>query len=289
MEFLSPSTLEEALEAKHAHPDGVPIMGGTDVMVELNFDKRRPRTLIDLSRVPELAELGPEQGRIRLGAGVSYTRIVDGMGTDAPALAKASRTVASPQIRNRGTVGGNLGGASPAGDTHPALLATDAVVELASVRGRRTVPAREFYLSLRETACREDELITAVLLPEPSGPQQFAKIGTRNSMVIAVTSFSLALDPGTRTVGTGLGAAAPTPVRAETAEEFLAAEFDWENGANLSEATVRRFGDLVASAARPIDDQRGSADYRKHALAVMARRALSWSVTDYRKGATRCA
>ncbi|WP_150239796.1 FAD binding domain-containing protein [Nocardiopsis quinghaiensis] len=289
MEFLSPSTLEEALEAKSAHPDAVPIMGGTDVMVELNFDKRRPPALIDLARIPELAEYGPDGDRTRLGAGVSYTEVVEHLSGTAPALAKASRSVASPQIRNRGTVGGNLGGASPAGDAHPSLLATDATVELASVRGRRRVPVREFFLSLRKTARRDDELITAVLLPEPSGPQQFAKIGTRNAMVIAVTSFALALDGERRAVGTGLGSAGPTPLRAEAAEEFLAQEFDWENGRSPSEATVRRFGELVAAAARPIDDQRGSAEYRRHALAVMARRALSWSVTDYRKGVTRCA
>ncbi|WP_285730767.1 FAD binding domain-containing protein [Nocardiopsis sp. ATB16-24] len=289
MEFLSPSTLEEALEAKSALPEAVPIMGGTDVMVELNFDRRRPPALIDLTRIPELAEFGPEDGRIRLGAGVSYTKVIEHLSGRAPALAKASRSVASPQIRNRGTVGGNLGGASPAGESHPPLLATDATVELASVRGRRRVPAREFYLSLRTTARREDELITAVLLPEPSGPQQFAKIGTRNAMVIAVTSFSLALDSERRTVGTGLGSAGPTPLRAEAAEEFLSEEFDWEGGTSPSESVVRRFGELVAAAARPIDDQRGSAEYRRHALSVMARRALSWSVTDYRKGVTRCA
>ncbi|WP_159943219.1 MULTISPECIES: xanthine dehydrogenase family protein subunit M [unclassified Nocardiopsis] len=289
MEFLSPSTLEEALEAKSAQPDAVPIMGGTDVMVELNFDKRRPPALIDLTRIPELAEFGPEDGHTRLGAGVSYTTVIQHLSGAAPALARASRSVASPQIRNRGTVGGNLGGASPAGESHPPLLATDAVVELASVRGRRRVPAREFYLSLRTTARREDELITAVLLPEPAGPQQFAKIGTRNAMVIAVTSFALALDAERRAVGTGIGSAGPTPLRAEAAEEFLAGEFDWENATPPSEAVVRRFGELVAAAARPIDDQRGSAEYRRHALAVMARRALSWSVTDYRKGVTRCA
>ncbi len=289
MEFLSPSTLEEALEAKSALPEAVPIMGGTDVMVELNFDRRRPPALIDLTRIPELAEFGPEDGRTRLGAGVSYTKVIEHLSDRAPALAKASRSVASPQIRNRGTVGGNLGGASPAGESHPPLLATDAVIELASVRGRRRVPAREFYLSLRTTARREDELITAVLLPEPSGPQQFAKIGTRNAMVIAVTSFSLALDSERRTVGTGLGSAGPTPLRAEAAEEFLAGEFDWEGGGSPPEPVVRRFGELVAAAARPIDDQRGSAEYRRHALSVMARRALSWSVTDYRKEVMRCA
>jgi CO/xanthine dehydrogenase FAD-binding subunit len=289
MEFLSPSTLEEALEAKSALPEAVPIMGGTDVMVELNFDKRRPPALIDLTRITELAEFGPDGEHTRLGAGVSYTKVIEHLSERAPALARASRSVASPQIRNRGTVGGNLGGASPAGEAHPPLLATDAVVELASVRGRRRVPAREFYLSLRTTARQADELITAVLLPEPTGPQQFAKIGTRNAMVIAVTSFSLALDTERRAVGTGVGSAGPTPLRAEAAERFLAAEFDWEDGRPLAEPVVREFGALVAAAARPIDDQRGSAEYRRHALSVMARRALSWSVTDYRKGATRCA
>lgn len=284
MQFLSPSTLEEALEAKSAHPAAVPIMGGTDVMVELNFDQRRPEVLMDLTRVRELAEWGADGDHTRLGAGVSYTEVVEHMSGRAPALAKASRSVASPQIRNRGTVGGNLGGLSPAGDAHPPLLATDAVVEAASVRGRRRVPARDFYLSLRTSALQEDELITAVLLPEPAGPQQFAKIGTRNAMVIAVTSFSVALDGRRRAVGTGLGSAGPTPLRAQQAEEFLAAEFDWEGATAPSAAAVARFGELVASAARPIDDRRGSAEYRRHALSVMARRALSWSVTDYRKG-----
>ena len=288
MDFLSPSTLDEALQAKSAHPEAVPIMGGTDVMVDINFDRQRPPALLDLTRVPELAEWGPDEDGVRLGAGVSYTRIMKDLPESAPALVKASRTVASPQIRNRGTVGGNLGSASPAGDVHPFLLATDARVELASVRGERCVPAREFYLSPRKTVQQPDELITAVLLPARTGPQQFAKIGTRNAMVIAVTSFSLVLDAARRTVGTGLGAAAPTPVRAGSAEEFLAAEFDWEGARMPSKATVDHFGELVAAAARPIDDQRGSAAYRRHALAVMARRALSWSVIDYRKEGVRC-
>ncbi|WP_017617882.1 FAD binding domain-containing protein, partial [Nocardiopsis gilva] len=112
MEFMSPSTWQEALAAKAEHPDAVPIMGGTDVMVELNFDKRRPPALLDLSRVPELAEWGQDGAHLRLGAGVPYTTIIERLGSHAPALAQASRTVASPQIRNRGSVGGNLGGAS---------------------------------------------------------------------------------------------------------------------------------------------------------------------------------
>ncbi|GAA3744569.1 CO/xanthine dehydrogenase FAD-binding subunit [Spinactinospora alkalitolerans] len=289
MEFLSPSTWEEALAAKSEHPDAVPIMGGTDVMVELNFDKHRPPALLDLTRIAELREWRPDGDGVRLGAGVSYTEITTRLRERAPALALASRTVASPQIRNRGSVGGNLGGASPAGDAHPPLLATDAVIELASVRGVRRVPAREFYLGPRRTARQSDELIAAVLLPAPAGPQQFAKIGTRNAMVIAVTSFSIAFNARTREIGTGVGSAGPTPLRATRAEEFLAAEFDWEGGTAPSPAAVARFGELVASAARPIDDVRGSADYRRHALSVMARRTLSWAVTDYRKATQRCA
>lgn len=291
MDFLRPSTLEEALAAKAERPDAVPIMGGTDVMVELNFAKRRPPALIDLTRVGELAEWGHEYGadgaggeRVRLGAGVPYTRIIAELSQAAPALAQASRSVASPQIRNRGTVGGNLGGASPAGECHAPLLATGAEVELASVRGVRRVRARDFYLGLRRTARADDELITAVLLPVPAGPQQFSKIGTRNAMVIAVANFSLALDGQSRTVGTGLGSVAPTPVRAPEAEEFLAAEFDWAGGAPPAEAVVRRFGELVSAVARPIDDQRGSAAYRTHTVGVLARRALAWSATEYREG-----
>ncbi|PSK99068.1 CO/xanthine dehydrogenase FAD-binding subunit [Murinocardiopsis flavida] len=289
MDFLSPSTWEEALAVKSAHPDAVPIMGGTDVMVELNFDKHRPPALIDLTRVPELTRWAPEGDGVLMGAGLSYTRIIGELAGHAPALAQASRSVASPQIRNRGSVGGNLGGASPSGEAHPPLLATDAVIELASVRGTRRVPAREFYLGLRHTARAEDELIAAVLLPRPAGPQYFAKIGTRNAMVIAVASFAIALDAATRTVGTGVGSCAPTPIRAVEAEEFIAGELDWDGGSPLAPGAVTRFGELVASVARPIDDVRGSADYRKHALSVMARRTLAWAVTDHRKGIEQCA
>ena len=115
MEFLSPTTLADALAARAAHPDSVPIMGGTDVMVELNFDRHRPGVLLDLTRIAELTTWEPVDGEIRLGAGVTYTRVIDELGGVLPGLALASRTVGSPQIRNRGTVGGNLGAASPAG------------------------------------------------------------------------------------------------------------------------------------------------------------------------------
>ncbi len=287
MEFLQPGSWPEALQMKAAHPQAVPIQGGTDVMVELNFDRRRPEHLLDLGRVAELAHWAADNGRIRLGANVTYTRVIDELGGRLPGLAMASRTVGSPQIRNRGTVGGNLGAASPAGDAHPPLLAAYAQVEVESARGRRLIPAAEFYTGVKRNALAPDELISAVLITPPAGPQQFCKIGTRNAMVIAVAAFSLALHPDSGTVGTGIGSAAPTPRRATAAEEFLAQALAeaglWESRGPLPEATAARFADLAADAASPIDDVRGSARYRVHALSVMARRALLWAWADYQR------
>jgi CO/xanthine dehydrogenase FAD-binding subunit len=281
VDFLQPATWAAALAAKAERPDAVPIIGGTDVMVELNFDRRRPAALLDLTRVGELAEWAVQDDTVRLGAAVTYRRIIDDLGDRLPALAMAARTVGSPQIRNRGTVGGNLGSASPAGDAHPPLLAADAVVEIASVRGVRRVPVNAFFTGPKRSVLGPDELIAAVLVPSASGPQQFSKIGTRNAMVIAVCSFALALWPDARTVGTGIGSAAPTPVRAPAAEELLAASLPWQTRGALDEGLARRFGVLVAAAATPIDDVRGSAAYRRHALSVLARRALTWAWTDY--------
>ncbi|GAA4441675.1 FAD binding domain-containing protein [Phytohabitans houttuyneae] len=277
MDFLRPSTWEEALAAKAAHPEAVPIAGGTDVMVELNFDRRRPPALIDLTRVAALGEWGTDGDELRVGAGVPYRRIIEELGDALPGLAMASRTVGSPQIRNRGTVGGNLGSASPAGDAHPPLLAAGAEIELASVRGTRRVPAKEFFVGPKRSVLAPDELIAAFRVRPTAGAEQFAKIGTRNAMVIAVCSFALVLDGAARRVGTGIGSAAPTPLRATAAEEFLAAELDWESRAPVPVAVAAEFARLVAAAATPIDDVRGTAAYRRHALSVLARRTLTWA------------
>ena len=309
MEFLQPGSLVEALAAKAASPDAVPIAGGTDVMVELNFARRRPLVLLDLTRVPELAGWSLQDGRLRVGAGVTYAELTgergglsgnglgrgaDGLGRGAgglgrllPGLAMAARTVGSPQIRNRGTIGGNLGSASPAGDCHPSLLAAGAEVEVASARGTRVIPIDGFFTGVKRSAVAPDELITAVWISPPSGPEQFAKIGTRNAMVIAVAAFGLALHPGRRLVGTGIGSAAPTPVRAREAETFVAAALDeaglWDSRNALPESVVTEFGALVSAASRPIDDVRGTAAYRRHSLAVLARRTLAWAWSDYQR------
>jgi CO/xanthine dehydrogenase FAD-binding subunit len=281
MEVIRPTALADALAARAEHTEALPIAGGTDVMVELNFDKARPPVILDLTAVPELGRVERADGAVRIGAGVSYTRVIEELGDVLPALAQASRTVGSPQIRNRGTIGGNLGTASPAGDAHPPLLAAGADVEVASTRGTRAIPACDFFLGPGRSALEPDELVVAVSVPVAGAREQFAKIGTRNAMVIAVCSFALRIDPERRRVGTGIGSAGPTPLRAAEAEEFLGALLEerdaWHADQPIDEAARKRFGELVAAAARPIDDHRGTADYRRHALGVLAARALGWA------------
>lgn len=286
MSFFSPATWPEALEAKAAHPEAVAVAGGTDVLVEINFDRLHPASLLDLTRVEGLAAISDEGDRIRIGAGATYSSLIHRLAAVTPALAAASRAVGSPAIRNRGTIGGNLGSASPAGDCHPPLLASNAEVELGSVNGTRVVPIEEYFLGPKKSVLQAEELIRAVWVPRSDGPQAFAKIGTRNAMVIAVCSFALALHPMTRRVNTGIGSAGPVPLRATAAEKFLEGYLEennaWESKRPIAENASTRFAGLVAEAARPIDDVRGSAKYRRHALGVLARRTLSWCWDDYR-------
>lgn len=280
--FFRPTSLREAVETKAAHPEVTPLAGGTDVLVELNFDRRAPGPMLDLTAVPELAGWERDGDMVRLGATVTYTAVIEQLGVLLPGLALAARTVGSPQIRNRGTVGGNLGAASPAGDSHPPLLAAGASVEVVSTRGARTLAASEFYVGPKHSALAADELISAILVPLAPGPQQFAKIGPRNAMVIAVCSFALALDPVHRRVGTGIGSAGPTPLCARDAEALAAAELPWQARSELDDVVLQRFGELVAAAATPIDDVRGTARYRRHAVAVLARRCLHWAWEELR-------
>jgi CO/xanthine dehydrogenase FAD-binding subunit len=287
VDFVAPTRWEDALAEKAARPEVVPIAGGTDLMVAMNAGRLRPPGLLDLTRVDALAAFGRDGGLLRIGAGLPYAWLAAELGELSPGLAAAARTVGSPQIRNRGTVGGNLGSASPAGDAHPPLLAAGAMVDVASVRGPRRIPVAEFFTGVKRTVLAPDELIAAVELPVARGPQEFAKVGTRNAMVIAVCSVAIALDPVARAVGTGLGSVAPTPRRAREAEAFLAAELAgrglWESRDALPEPVVARFGELVAAAAAPIDDLRGAAAYRRHALAVLGRRLLARGWTRYRE------
>jgi CO/xanthine dehydrogenase FAD-binding subunit len=280
MDFHRPETLAEALEIKAERPGAVPLAGGTDLMVAINFREARPDAILDLTAVPELREWAPDDGRVRVGAGVTYTRLIEELGDRLPGLAIASRTVGSLQIRNRGTVGGNLATASPAGDGLPPLYTADAFVELASVRGTRRVPVAEFVSGPKRTCIQPDELIAAFDVASAAGPQQFAKVGTRNAMVIAVCSVALALWPEQRRVAACVGSAGPTPLVATEAEEYIAGALDWDGGRPIDEDALARFGELVAGCARPIDDVRGTAGYRSHAVAVLARRTLQWTWSE---------
>jgi CO/xanthine dehydrogenase FAD-binding subunit len=254
VEVLTPRTLEEALRFKAEHPQALPIQGGTDVMVALNFDWTRPGTVLNLNEVSELRGWSRANGSLRLGAGLTYTEAMTGELAEAlPALAEASRTVGSPQIRNRGTIGGNLGTASPAGDALPPLLVAGADVVVASVRGERVVPLEAFLTGPKRNALGEDELIVAVLAGI-GGAQTFMKVGPRNAMVIAVVSLALRVDGELRA---SFGSAGPVP-------GLVRASID----------DVESFPARVADAASPIDDVRGSAAYRRHALRVLTARAL---------------
>jgi CO/xanthine dehydrogenase FAD-binding subunit len=281
--FLRPGSLAAACEMRATEPDAVPIAGGTDVMVQLNFRRERPAALLDLTGVPELRGWSRDEDRLRIGAGVPFSQIIDEIGTAASALSAAARTVGSSQIRNRGTLGGNLGTGSPAGDALPPLVATGSEVELVSVRGRRIVSVEEFCTGPKTTLLAADELVAAVHVPVGRGPQQFAKVGTRNAMVIAVAAVATAIDGPARGVGVAFGAAGPRPARARAAEEFAAAELDWDGGAAPLPEVTQRFGALVAEAANPIDDIRATAAYRRRAVAVLAARSLTWTWNEYRR------
>ena len=255
MDVLTPRTLDDALRLKAEHPDAWPIQGGTDVMVALNFDRGRPEAMLNLNEVRELRGWSRENGSLRLGSGLTYGEIEHGPLREVlPALAEASRTVGSPQIRNRGTVGGNLGTSSPAGAAIPPLVVERAEVECASVRGTRRIPVAEFVTGVKRNALEPDELITAVWLEPSNAPQTFMKIGPRNAMVIAVVSLAVSASDELRA---SFGSAAPRPVLVTAPRDDASS-----------------FAERVADAASPIDDVRGTERYRRHALRVLTERAL---------------
>jgi len=287
MEVLLPHSLEEALAMKAEHPEATPIAGGTDLMVDLNFGRRRPAVMIDLDRVGELASWQQENGHVFLGAGLTYATIVREMPEFKP-LVQASRSVGSPQIRNRGTVGGNLGTASPAGDALPVLAACDADVVVSSrARGERSMPWHAFLTGPKKTALAPDELIIGARWPLRRGPGSFSKIGTRNAMVISVASVCLVFDEENARVKVALGSVGPTILRATEAEQHIAAAMAssgaWQDRSiSIPDQVIDEFSDLVAAAAKPLDDVRGTAAYRRHGCRVLARRALGWALNERR-------
>jgi len=247
--------------------DAEVLAGGTDFMVGVNLARRRPAGVISLRHVDEIRD----QGDRRVGAGVTWRRLEQSGHT---ALAQLARTVGSPQIRAAGTIGGNIGTASPAGDGLPWLAALDASIEVASRdRGTRSIPWNEFFTGVKQNTLAADELITAAVLPERLPVrQEFAKIGVRNAMVISTAAAVVArYDDGS--IHVALASVAPTPIRIPAAEEMISAE------STITEAAIEEFGRLVSEGVRPITDHRSTAEYRRHASGVLARRLLERCLT----------
>jgi len=276
MPVIVPDSLDAALAALAAHPDATVLAGGTDLMVEVNAGHRPLGQVVAVGRLAELAGVRVEGTSVVIGAGATFAQLERPPVADlVPALAYAARTVGSPQIRNAATIGGNLATASPAGDALPVLVALGATVEIAGPAGRRTVAVTDFFTGPKRSLLGAGDLVVAVHVPVRRGPQDYLKVGVRNAMVIAVASLAIAVDLDARRVGIGLGSVGPTPLAASDAASWLAARAGWRaDGVDVRDADVAEFAERVAAAAQPIDDHRGTARYRRHAVSVMARRAL---------------
>ena len=277
MTVAIPLTIREALDALRTTPDARLIQGGTDMMVEVNFNHLKPHNVIALRRVQELrAWKTNTNGTVTIGAGVPYQEMETGeLKQLLPALAEAARTVGSPQIRAAGTLGGNLGTCSPAGDGLPVLFALDAVVHLRSVEASRDLSIHEFMLGVKRNARASNEIITSVTVPLLDGWQGYAKVGVRNAMVISVASSCLAIDKKTNSVRIALGAVGPTIIRCRDAELWLSEQFDFSTTSKIDTAVAKEFGRRVALESKPIDDHRSTAEYRRHAVGVLAQRLIT--------------
>jgi CO/xanthine dehydrogenase FAD-binding subunit len=275
MSVLIPATLAEALSALDETPSSMVLAGGTDAMVEINGGHRRPDSVITVGRLAELRTWTHDviSATLRIGAAVTYGELeADHFQRWVPALSQAARTVGSPQIRHAATLGGNVATCSPAGDGLPVLSALDAIVHLVSTAGQRSMPFAEFMVGPKRTSLRAGELIEAITVPVLTGWQGYAKVGVRNAMVISNAGACLAVDDegGVRLA---LGSVGPIIIRCAQAEAFAATVVD-PLDRTVSDADAEEFGRVAASEARPIDDHRSTAEYRRHAIAVLSRRLL---------------
>ncbi len=279
MRIARPVTVDEAVEALSAEPGAQLLAGGTDFCVEVNFGHRRPAAVVALRRVAELRERAVRGETVSLGAGVTYAELSGRIAEVVPALAAAARSVGSPQIRNAGTLGGNLATASPAGDTLPVLAALGAEVTLRGPAGERVLTVGELVTGVKQTSMRPGELITKIEVRRVRGAQQFLKVGTRNAMVIAIASAAVVLDRDRRELRCALGSVAPVPLRVARAEEMMSEAIDWER-VEAPPGAAARFAELAAEASAPIGDHRASARYRRQAVRVICERAVNRCLRD---------
>ena len=271
-DLLQPKTLSDALDALAQNNAAVrPLGGGTDMIVDIRAQRAQPDVLVALQNVNELRGVARENGHVRVGASTTIAEFLKNpLLTQYNALTQAASVFANPMIRNAGTVAGNIGSASPAGDMLPPLLALDAQIELVGKNGARTMPLNEFFLGPRKTARSADELISALHIPAPSGASAFYKLGLRQADAISLVSVAVWMqrDGDTiRDVRIALGAVAPRPLRAARAEAIL-------RGQIFNEANLKESARVAAEECSPIDDLRASASYRKRMVNVYVRRML---------------
>ena len=274
MEFLIATTSEEVCTLLAEDPARKILAGGTDFMVEVNFRHRDPTAVIAIDRVPELRQWRHDGDSVLIGSCVTYREIEKGpLSTLVPALAQSARTIGSPQIRNAGTIGGNLGTASPAGDMIPVLLALNATVTIRSISGSRTVSIDNLITGVKKTSLAENEFIESVKVPILRGSQEFLKVGPRNAMVISIASLAMVTDMDRKTIAVALGSVTAAPCRATEAEKYIENFVDWET-MTVDPAAISTFRELVSNASSPITDHRSSANYRRHTVSVLGERAL---------------
>ena len=277
MTVAVPLSLTEAFDELSRTPEARLIQGGTDLMVEINFNHVKPVDVIALRRIKELRTWQVNSNNtITIGSGVPYQEMELGQLKELlPALAEAARTVGSPQIRAAGTLGGNLGTCSPAGDGLPVLFALDAIVHLQSAVTSRDLSIHEFMLGVKRNARNANEIITGVTVPVLDGWQGYAKVGVRNAMVISIASACLAIDKANNSVRIALGAVGPTIIRCKDAESWLEQQIDLAVATSIDMTMAKEFGRRVALESKPIDDHRSTAEYRRHAVGVLAQRLIT--------------
>jgi CO/xanthine dehydrogenase FAD-binding subunit len=280
---LIPQSLHDALAAATANPDAQIIQGGTDLMVEINFNHRKPTDVIALRRVDEIRNyvVTADKKNVVVGSGLPYREMEHGeLAKLLPALAQAARTVGSPQIRAAGSIGGNLGTCSPAGDALPVLSALDAVINLQTATTSREISVHDFMVGVKRNARQPGELIVSTTLPIINGWQGYAKVGVRNAMVISIASCCLVIDREKGSIGVALGSVGPTIIRCRETEQWLAMQIDLKNISIVAPNLLKEFGDRVAKESKPIDDHRSTAAYRRHAVATLSRRLLTRANTQ---------
>lgn len=276
MTVIVAKELTTALTALREHSDARLIQGGTDLMVEINFNHVKPTTMISLRDIESLRTIRRDQpGRLSIGSGVPYS-VIEGepVLTEIPALAQAARTVGSPQIRAAGSLGGNLGTCSPAGDTLPVMFALDAMIHLSTVDSSRVVSIHDFMTGVKRSIRQHDEIITTIDFPIINGWQGYSKVGVRNAMVISVASACLVADHENSEVRIALGSVGPTIIRCRDAEAWLKSTVYLSARDAISLDVANEFGRRAAEESSPIDDHRSTAQYRRHAISVLASRLL---------------